>query len=89
MIVTGNTTLYDSATTVTKSDTVNDPNGPFAALYVTAAGNLSFADGSGQGPVGGAAFAVTVGMLIPIRCQRVNATGTSATVVGLKANGPF
>lgn len=70
---------------VTKSDATNDPNGPFAALYCVTAGNISFQDGIGNmfGSTG-SPLAVAVG-LIPIRCVRVNATGTTAVVVGLKA----
>lgn len=76
---------HAGAVPVTKSDGTPDPNGPFAGLFVFTAGNLSFADSKGQ-PVGttGAPLAVQYGY-IPIRCIRVNATGTTAVVYGLQA----
>lgn len=79
---------YDGAIAVTKSDTVDDPNaGPsgFAGLWIQAAGNISFVDGMGNN-VGttGTPLAVVVGF-IPIRCVRVNATGTTAVAFGLRA----
>lgn len=82
-------TVYDGvaspAGAVTKSDATNDPNGPFAALWVVTAGNISFqcSDGSSFGTTG-APLAVVAGLL-PIRCVRVNNTGTTAVVIGLKA----
>jgi len=73
--------VYDQMFAAAPSNTVNDPNGPFTALYITVAGTLSFVDGLGN--------TVTIAGTIPIgefpvRCQRVNTTGTSATVFGLK-----
>lgn len=78
-------TVFDGAVPPTKSDATNDPAGPFAALFVFTAGNLSFIDGQGN-PVGstGSPLAVSAG-LIPIRCLRVNNTGTTAVVYGVKA----
>lgn len=78
-------TVFAGAFPVAKSDTANDPNGPFAALFVTTAGNVSFIDSQGNA-VGttGAPIAVAVGLL-PIRAVRVNLTGTTAVVLGLKS----
>jgi hypothetical protein len=75
--------VYDGVSAVTPSDTVNDPAGPFAGLYVTVAGNLKLTDATGvtTGPV-----AVPIGEL-PVRVVRVWATGTTATVLGLRAGG--
>ena len=79
---------YDGALPVTKSDATDDPNaGPagFAGLWIVTAGNISFVDGMGNN-VGttGAPLAVVVGF-IPIRCVRVNSTGTTAVAYGLRA----
>jgi hypothetical protein len=79
---------YDGAVAVTKSDTVPDPNGGssgFAGLWIVTAGNISFQDSIGNS-VGttGSPLAVVVGF-IPIRCVRVNNTGTTAVAYGLRA----
>ena len=78
---------YDCAVAVTKSDTVNDPNvgltGNFAGLYVASTGTVAFVDSLGNTvTIGGTLLA---GQIIPIRCVRVKATGTSATVLGMLA----
>ena len=78
-------TTYDGAYAVTKSDTVDDPNGGpagFAGLLVVATGTLSFVDALGNTV---AITLVPAFALIPVRCVRVNTTGTSATVFGLRA----
>jgi hypothetical protein len=72
---------YDDAFAITPSDTVNDANGPFAGLYVTTAGSLKIQTSSGNVL---AMAGVVLGHL-DIRTVRVFATGTSATVIGLKA----
>jgi hypothetical protein len=75
-------TVFDGAFAVQKSDIVSDPNGPFAALYIGVAGNIAFADGSGNAV---AATAVSAG-IFPVRVIRVNNTNTTATgILGLKA----
>jgi hypothetical protein len=72
---------YDQAVAVTKSDSTNDPAGPFAGLYVATAGNVKFNDIAGNtitvtsAPVG----------VIPIATLRVWSNGTSGTVYGLFA----
>lgn len=62
---------------ITPSDTVALADKPARALYVTAAGNLSFLDMEGNTVTLSSVPAYTV---IPIACVRVNATGTTATV---------
>lgn len=79
--------VYDGAFAVTPSNTVNDANGPFAALWlgtVTTGQTLSFVDASGNTTA--ATFGTTGSFLFPVRCIRVNVTGTTVTnVLGLKA----
>ncbi|MGA7122466.1 MAG: hypothetical protein WBY94_20355 [Polyangiaceae bacterium] len=79
---------YDGAVAVTKSDTVDDPNAGaagFAGLMVTATGTVSFQDGLGNTVVTGTITPTAAPPIIPVRCVRVNATGTTATVYGLRA----
>ena len=74
---------YLDGVAVTKSDTTNDPAGPFAGFLVTVTGNVSFVT------MGGNTIALTsvaANVVIPIACRRINSTNTSATVVGLYAN---
>ena len=73
----------DGAVVVAKSDTVNDANGPFTGLFVWNAGTVSFLDEMGNSS--GTSDSLTAGTVIPVKVMRVNATGTSATVLGLKA----
>ena len=67
---------------VTKSDTVNDPNGPFRALCVGASGDVKVTmldDTVVTWP------SLAAGVLHPIACKRVWSTGTGpATIVGAK-----
>lgn len=76
-------TTYPETFTVTPSDTTDDPHGVFAGLYVLANGTLSFLDGNGNAVV--VTGTLTAGQVVPITCKRVKSTGTSATVLGLKA----
>lgn len=70
---------------ITVHDTTADPLGPFKALWIGAAGNVSLLT------VGGTAITLTnvpVGIL-PVACSRINSTGTTVTtpntnIVGLK-----
>lgn len=78
-------TTYDAAIGVTKSDTVDDPQGPFAGLLVAVAGVVIFKDIHGNVVTTGS---VAAGTVIPVTCARVNNTNTTATVYGLRAN-PF
>jgi hypothetical protein len=77
---------YSGSATVTKANSGTDPAGPFAGLLVTAAGTLKFTlmDTSVI-----TLSSTSVGQIIPIATQLVWSTGTSATVVGLYAAGPF
>lgn len=80
-----NSISYQGSAAVTKSDTVADPAGPFAGFTVSASGTVSVAllDGSTLA-FGGATF--TAGPTsYPYSIKRVNATNTTATVVGLYA----
>lgn len=74
--------VYEDAATVTVSDTLADPAGPFASLLVTAIGTVKLHTLVGTDV---SLAAVVVGQEIHIATQRVWSTGTSATVIGLKA----
>lgn len=78
-------TTYDQAIAVTKSDTVNDPQGPFAGLLVAVAGIVVFVDQGGNTVTTGS---LTAGTVIPVVTARVNNTTTTATTYGLRA-GPY
>lgn len=72
---------YDYAVAVTKSDTVNDPAGPFAGLLATAAGTaiVWMLNGpSGSNPV---SIPVVAGQYLHFPVKRVGAS--SSNVVGL------
>jgi len=71
---------YDGAKAITKSDTVNDPAGPFAGLLVTVIGNVAFVTTSGDTVT---LTAVAANTVIPFATKRVDSTGTTATVLGL------
>lgn len=73
---------YDDMKDVTKSDSTDDPAGPFAALLVTAAGTLKITTRQGTTI---ALAAVAVGERIETPVIRVWSTGTGATVVGYVA----
>jgi hypothetical protein len=74
---------YRGGVAVTKSDTVNDPGGPFAGFYVGGAGDVSMLCIDGTSITFTATLA---GRLYPIAIKRVNSTSTTATaIVGLKA----
>lgn len=78
------TDTFDYPATVTKSDTVDDPAGPWAALLVVVTGNIVLVPAAG--PLAGSSITITgapVGMYIRFPVKRVNSTNTTATVVGL------
>ena len=75
---------YQDAVTVTESDSVDDTSGPFAGLWCTSAGTLSFVTPAGSVVT----LNVATNGLIPIACKRVNSTGTAGTFLGLLA-APF
>lgn len=67
---------------VTGSDTVSDPAGPFDGLLVGAAGNATIL---AEGDSTARAFTgLTVGTYIPVKIKRINSTGLTATVYGVK-----
>ncbi len=79
------TPVIDTATdavAVTASDSVADPNGPFRALYVGAAGNITLQTLDNRQVL---LTAVPLGIL-KIGCTRVWSSGTAAasTLIGLK-----
>lgn len=74
---------WDSAIVATPSDTVLEPSGPFGAMLVWAAGTVRFLDEAGHDS--GASGALTAGTYIFVKGVRVFATGTTATVLLLKA----
>ena len=72
--------VYDTSIAVTPSDGTNDPNGPFAALWIGVGNTLTFIDTSGNT----CSTTVPAG-LFPVRVVRVKVTGTAATqILGLK-----
>jgi hypothetical protein len=73
---------YDYAVAVTKSDTADDPAGPFTGLYVSASGTLvcdNYGGPQGSNPI---TVAVVAGGYICWPVKRVRTT-TNATVFGL------
>lgn len=79
---------YDYPASVTASNTVNDPAGPFAGVLVTSvAGGTTLVVYPRSGPLAstGVTFTgVTVGMYVEFPVARVGAS-TNCTVVGLKS----
>lgn len=73
---------YDAALAVTVSDSVADPQGPFAGLLVAVAGTVKFTDNQGNTVTLGSVLA---GTEIHVATSRVWSTGTGATVYGLRA----
>lgn len=75
---------YDGAVTPTLSDTVNDPLGPFAGIYVGSnAGDVKVTTVRGQAVV---FKSVPVGTFLRIQTLRVWSTGTTSTnLLGLQA----
>jgi hypothetical protein len=69
------------ALAVSPSNSVDDPSGPFDAVLVAVAGNVSCLTSSGDTV---AVTAAAAGAVIPVAIVRVNVTGTSATCVGLR-----
>lgn len=70
-----NTAPAEDAFTVTPSDTANFTSGPARALYIGVSGDVTLITTGGNAVL---FKAVPVGIL-PVRCTRVNATGTAAT----------
>lgn len=72
------TVTYQGAVAPTKSDTVNDPLGPFAAFYVGATGDVKVTTEKGQDVV---FKAVPAGTTVAISHTRVWSTGTASTSI--------
>ena len=68
---------YNLARVITTSDTVNLPGGPPGAVFVGGGGTVTavWADGTTT------SFTAPVGVTLPIRPVRINATGTAATLL--------
>lgn len=72
-------TTYGGATTITKSDTVDQQ---YSAIYVGGAGNVAVIMESGDSVI---FTAPPVGSILPIRVKRVLSTNTTATLlIGLQ-----
>lgn len=76
---------YEKGAAVTVSDTVQDPNGPFSALWVGAAGTVKLQTRNNDTLT---LVGVPAGTLLPIACQAVWSTGTTVAtpntnIVGL------
>jgi len=67
---------------VTKSDTVNDPNGPFRGFYILVAGTLKVTTAANTDRTF-ASGELAQGVPHPIRIKRVWSTGSAATVSGI------
>jgi hypothetical protein len=74
---------FDSAIAATPSDTTLDPSGPFQAMLIWKSGTVSFLDQAGN--ASGASDSILAGTTLWVKGVRVNLTGTSATVLLLKA----
>jgi hypothetical protein len=77
--------MYDDAQPVTVSDSVDDPAGPFAALYCLTAGTVKVqpyarAQNSTSNPI---SFPMTAGQYLNLSVRRVWSTGTTGTYAGL------
>ena len=70
--------VYRIAKAITKSDTVDFPDGPSNAIYVGGAG-IVVAVMADSGDV--VSFTCVAGQTLPIRAKRVNSTTTSATLM--------
>lgn len=71
------TTPYNNAVAITKSDTINFVNGPCDAIYVGGAGIVVVVFETGAV----VNFTCVAGQLLPVRAIRVNSTTTSATLM--------
>ena len=68
---------FEYAAAITTSDTVS-LTGITRAVYVGGAGNITAIMSNGDAVL---LTAVPVGTLLPIRCTRINATATTATLL--------
>ncbi len=77
---------YEAAFTPTRSDTVDDPKGVFAAFYVGGTGDVKVHTMNGQDIT---FFAVQAGTGIPIAHTRVWSSVTSATNIVCLSAMPY
>jgi len=63
-------------TAVTPSDTIDDPNGPFKAIYVGSAGNIVIV---GIDNVAVTFVGALAGSILPLIGRRINSTNTTAS----------
>jgi hypothetical protein len=70
--------VYRIAKDISKSDTVNFPDGPCNAIYVGGAGIVVAIMADGNNAV---SFTCVAGQILPIRAKRVNSTTTTATLM--------
>lgn len=76
-------TGYSQSFTVSASDAVADPNGPFDKIYCAGAGNATLLlEGN---PSTNVFTGLLAGFVYPFRVTRVNAGALTATLIGLKA----
>lgn len=80
---------WDTAVVATPSDTVNEPTGPFQAFVIwtgsgtPAVATVSFVDQAGN--ASGTSGSIAVGTTVFCKGVRINATGTTGTILLLKA----
>jgi hypothetical protein len=74
---------WDSAIAATPSDNVLEPSGPFSAMLVWVQGTISFVDEAGN--ASGTSGSIAAGTTIYVKGVRINATGTTATILLMKA----
>jgi len=87
LVSKGPATVYQRGSAVTVSDTTQDPNGPFDALWVGSAGTVVVVTKNNDVLT---LPGVPAGTLLPISCQGVKSTGTTVTspntnIIGLGA----
>jgi hypothetical protein len=80
-----NAITYQGTAAVTKSDTTNDPAGPFSGFIVTSSGTVSLSMQDGSTLTFGAQSFTAAVTAYPYSFRRVNSTGTTATIIGLYA----
>jgi hypothetical protein len=75
--------LFEDQQAVTPSDTVNDPNGPFAGLHIGGSGTVRIINGRGRDVT---IVGCQAGTIYPYPVVRVFTTTTTATsILGLSA----
>jgi hypothetical protein len=80
---------YEGASAVTASDTVNDPRGPFAAVFTGAGGTIKLTTLRNEAVT---FVSLPAGVILPVATLRVWASGTTATgvlgMIALPYKGP-